>query len=39
MLRMRDSGFRVFALALLDGMVPAFLRAAEKLGMIGKGYT
>ena len=37
--RMRDAGYRVFALVLLGESMPLFLRAATKLGMIGKGYT
>ena len=36
---MRDAGYRVFALVLLGDSMPLFLRAATKLGMIGKGYT
>ena len=39
LIRMRDAGYRVFALVLLGDYMPLFLRAATKLGMIGKGYT
>ena len=39
MIRLRDAGYRVFALVLLGDSIPLFLRSAIKLGMIGKGYT
>jgi ABC-type branched-subunit amino acid transport system substrate-binding protein len=37
--QLQGSGIQVYALALLGGSIPAFLRAAIKLNMTGFGYT
>jgi len=37
--RLKNLGYRVFALVLLDQTIAQFLRAAIFLNMIGEGYT